>query len=60
MSPLFLSVVSPTQTCRDDPCEANAECIEERDGYRCDCKPGYEKRGSTCVGKIYLKNIIDL
>lgn len=44
--------------CAGDPCENGASCVDEVDGYRCDCVPGYE--GNQCEisrsnTEIYLR-----
>ena len=33
--------------CDPNPCNANAQCVDLFDGYRCDCEYGYEANGKS-------------
>ena len=31
-------------------CHKDARCVNEVGSFRCECKPGYEGNGKTCIG----------
>ncbi len=35
-------------TCSDSPCDPNATCADESDGYTCQCNPGWTGNGMEC------------
>lgn len=42
----------------DDPCPANAKCVEQPNGFCCQCSEGYFGNGHECIEngkcKIYI------
>jgi hypothetical protein len=37
--------------CLNDPCDVNAQCINTKRSFRCECNTGYSGDGFTCTGK---------
>ncbi|KAM3915643.1 stabilin-1 [Leptodactylus fuscus] len=38
-------------SCTKDKCGSNGRCVESQGVLRCDCMPGYYKKGNACVAK---------
>lgn len=39
----------PPLTCADDPCDANASCLDTAGGVDCTCLPGFSGDGTVCI-----------
>ena len=50
-------VVVEARTCRDNPCEDNARCLDVDGGFKCQCKSGYKQDGPNCIGKQHWDNL---
>lgn len=49
---LFISKNAEVDECSDDQsCEENAVCMHTQRSYRCSCKDGYSRQGTSCIGR---------
>ena len=41
-------------------CHKDARCVNEVGSFRCECKPGYEGNGKTCIGiyPVFLLQVV--
>ena len=42
--------------CADNPCNQNANCINNEGSYLCECNTGYTGNGTNCTGMNTTKN----
>lgn len=49
---LFISKNAEVDECSDDQsCEENAVCMHTQRSFRCSCKDGYSRQGTSCIGR---------
>ena len=46
-----MSILDSNECLEENPCDANADCIDNIGSYECQCKIGYSGNGSSCLSK---------